>query len=222
MEHSQDARLEVRFLVVAFDRLAAAHLSCLLREDVPEAEVSTVHSAAEVEIAIAEPFSLVVLDTRNIDDPLAILEALAPLSETGCRIAVIVIDERPEHLRWAVGARQSIGIPHGIMPATMTPAQCRAAIVRVATGYEYWNWALRGAQGSLTPEARFPAEPAETTASGIVEALTPRESQILQLLKQGLRNKEVAERLAISVNTAKIHIASIKRKYRASSRMQLL
>ena len=39
--------------------------------------------------------------------------------------------------------------------------------------------------------------------------LTPRERQILELLEQGVRNKEIAERLGISGGTLKIHIAHI-------------
>lgn len=225
MERPQECRIEVRFLVAAFDRLAAAHLASLLREDVPEADIVLAHSPAELEIALADRFALVVLDTRNIDNPGALMEAFVPLAAAGGRLAVIVIDELQEHLRWAVGARQTLGIPHGIMPATMTPEQCRAAIVRVATGHEYWTWALRGAPAAPAGDTRPAQEAMDLTASvgqELADLLTPREAQILQLLKQGLRNKEVAERLAISVNTAKIHIASIKRKYRVSSRMQLL
>lgn len=224
-EHLQKSGVGVRFLVAAFDRLAASHVSSLLREDAPEAEIVLAHSAAELEIATADRFDLVVLDTRNIDDPAALLETLAPLTEGGCRLAVIVIDELPDHLRWAVKARQVLGIPHGIMPATMTPDQFRAAVVRVASGHEYWNWAVRGTLGQPAPDATPPADPidpANPAIQTLADLLTPREREILQLLKQGLRNKEVAERLTISVNTAKIHIASIKRKYRVSSRMQLL
>lgn len=226
MDRPAAGPVEVRFLVAAFDRLAAAHLEQLLREDVPEAEIVCVHSPAELEIAIADPFDLVVLDTRNIDDPAELLESLKPLADQGCRIAAIVIDELPEHLRWAANTLKTIGLPHGIMPATMTPAQCRAALVRVATGHDYWNWALRGVNHMPPVEDPAPSDPTaaqgEPAMADLIDLLTPREQEILKLLKQGLRNKEVAERLAISINTAKIHIASIKRKYRVSSRMQLL
>lgn len=222
MEGLLAERVGLRCLVAAFDRLAAAHLESLLRDDAPEADIVAVHSPAELDMAIGDPFDLVVLDTRNMDNPAALVESLKPLADTGCRIAAIVIDEMPEHLRWATHTMKTWGLPHGLLPATMTPTQCKAALVRVATGHEYVNWALRGAgcqtviEGWPAPETSIPAGP------DLLDLLTPRELEILPLLKQGLRNKEVAERLAISVNTAKIHIASIKRKYRVSSRMQLL
>src|SRR5262245_56248702 len=39
------------------------------------------------------------------------------------------------------------------------------------------------------------------------EALTPREVQVLELLAEGLANKSIAERLQISDQTVKFHVA---------------
>jgi DNA-binding CsgD family transcriptional regulator len=52
----------------------------------------------------------------------------------------------------------------------------------------------------------------------LVEALTPREVEVLRLMGDGLVNKEIAERLGISEHTAKFHVASILGKLQASSR----
>src|SRR5690349_19066831 len=41
------------------------------------------------------------------------------------------------------------------------------------------------------------------------ETLTPRERDVLRLLSEGLPNKAIAERLAISDQTVKFHVASI-------------
>lgn len=50
--------------------------------------------------------------------------------------------------------------------------------------------------------------------------LTPREIQVLQLLAEGLVNREIAERLSISEHTIKFHIGSILGKLQASSRTE--
>jgi len=52
------------------------------------------------------------------------------------------------------------------------------------------------------------------------EHLTRRELEVLQLLSEGLANKEVAARLNISEHTAKFHISSILGKLAVSSRTE--
>jgi DNA-binding NarL/FixJ family response regulator len=52
----------------------------------------------------------------------------------------------------------------------------------------------------------------------VVEALTPRELEVLDLLAQGLPNKAIASRLAISDQTVKFHVASICGKLGAANR----
>ena len=50
------------------------------------------------------------------------------------------------------------------------------------------------------------------------EKLTPREVQVLELMTEGLPNKFIAERLRISDQTVKFHIASILGKLGAANR----
>ncbi len=51
-----------------------------------------------------------------------------------------------------------------------------------------------------------------------METLTPREREILALLSEGLPNKAIAERLGISDQTVKFHVASIYGKLGATNR----
>ena len=54
------------------------------------------------------------------------------------------------------------------------------------------------------------------------EALTDREQEILQLIWSGLKNKEIGERLKISVKTVEAHRANMMKKVRVSNAAQLL
>ena len=54
-----------------------------------------------------------------------------------------------------------------------------------------------------------------------IESLTPRERQVLELLVNGLRGKEICARLGISLRTVEVHRASVLRKMRAGSLAQL-
>lgn len=49
-------------------------------------------------------------------------------------------------------------------------------------------------------------------------ALTPRELQVLQLVSQGLRNREIANTLGISEETAQVHVKNILAKLQVNDR----
>jgi DNA-binding NarL/FixJ family response regulator len=65
-----------------------------------------------------------------------------------------------------------------------------------------------------------PSTPAsnESDEAPILEPLTAREIQVLELLAEGLPNKAIAERLRISDQTVKFHVASISGKLGAANR----
>ena len=52
--------------------------------------------------------------------------------------------------------------------------------------------------------------------------LTPREQQVIVLLAEGLANKEIADRLSISLHTAKFHVDSLLRKLDAANRAEVV
>ena len=54
------------------------------------------------------------------------------------------------------------------------------------------------------------------------EALTKREHEILQLIWSGLKNREIAQQLKISVKTVEAHRAAMMKKVRVSNTAQLL
>lgn len=76
---------------------------------------------------------------------------------------------------------------------------------------------------SVAPLARLDSlwvENPITEAGELVEQLTPRETEILELLAQGLANKQIALYLEISEHTVKFHVSSIYAKLGATNRME--
>ena len=51
-----------------------------------------------------------------------------------------------------------------------------------------------------------------------IEALTPREQEVIALLAEGLSNKEIAGRLGIAPDTAKFHVGRLIDKLDATGR----
>jgi DNA-binding NarL/FixJ family response regulator len=56
----------------------------------------------------------------------------------------------------------------------------------------------------------------------VAKILTPREVEVVRLAATGLRNKEIADRLAISEGTVKIHLHKSYEKLHVDSRVALL
>jgi two-component system response regulator FixJ len=67
-----------------------------------------------------------------------------------------------------------------------------------------------------------PASVAKQRAAEIRQHLTPRESEILDLLLQGYRNKQVAYELKVSARTVEAHRANMMRRVGASSFAELI
>jgi DNA-binding NarL/FixJ family response regulator len=62
----------------------------------------------------------------------------------------------------------------------------------------------------------------EAGAREVAKILTPREIEIVQLVASGLRNKQIADKLAISEGTVKIHLHRSYEKLHVDSRVALL
>jgi DNA-binding NarL/FixJ family response regulator len=62
----------------------------------------------------------------------------------------------------------------------------------------------------------------EVEARASIEQITPREREVLQMLAEGLSNKEIAAKLHMSVDTERTHMMNILNKLGVHSRIQAL
>ena len=62
----------------------------------------------------------------------------------------------------------------------------------------------------------------ETPAAGRIADLRPREREVLALMVGGLRNREIAERLFITIRTVKFHVSNILHKLDVQSRTEVI
>lgn len=100
-------------------------------------------------------------------------------------------------------------LPHvaGLLPRAADPRRIDLALRAVAAG--------------LTVRAAAPARTSSWLAPADDDSpLTPRETEILRLVGEGLSNKAVARRLGISVHTVKFHLEALFAKLEASSRAE--
>lgn len=62
----------------------------------------------------------------------------------------------------------------------------------------------------------------EAGARELAKVLTPREIEVIRLVANGMRNKEIAQKLAISEGTVKIHLHRSYEKLHVDNRLELL
>ncbi|MDR7511748.1 MAG: response regulator transcription factor [Armatimonadota bacterium] len=127
-------------------------------------------------------------------------ERLAAADAGGPPVVVLVADS-------AQAARALAGGAHGILPRDADPDVLAAAASAAAAGLVVLDPAL------AAPVARREPDP-------LVEDLTQREHQVLQLLAEGLANREIARRLSISEHTVNFHVDAILGKLGAHSRTE--
>ena len=103
----------------------------------------------------------------------------------------------------------------GYVTKTISRDDLVDAVQRVATGDAVFSPRLAGFVLDAFREGARVGDDAE------LEALTPREREVLQLIARGYRYKEIAARLHLSVKTIESHVSSVLRKLQLSSRAEL-
>jgi two-component system, NarL family, response regulator YdfI len=128
-------------------------------------------------------------------------------------VPIVLLGDNPA--RW-LGEALPPGV-RAVLPRNVTPAELVGAIEAVAAGLYVFHPSDLDSVSLLRPRE---AEIAPELAEPFVEHLTAREIEVLQLLSEGLGNKEIASRLNISEHTAKFHVASIMGKLGATTRTE--
>jgi DNA-binding CsgD family transcriptional regulator len=108
------------------------------------------------------------------------------------------------------------GLAFGALPRDAGAEEITAAVTAVAGGLTALDRRLATATLAAVERPRATSEIAATND----EPLTAREREVLQLLAQGIPNKQIAQRLRISEHTVKFHVSAIMTKLNAASRTE--
>jgi DNA-binding NarL/FixJ family response regulator len=209
-------RLPIRVLIVDDHEVVRAGLRMLIESHAGLALAGEAGTRAEALAAAARDRpDVIVLDLdlggENAVDDIPELLATAP----GARVLVLTGVRDPELHRRAVrlGAM-------GVVRKEKAAVVLLAAIERVHAGEA---WLERGMIGSLLSEMRRPqaAAPADPEQARIA-TLTKREREVIVLAGQGLKNRQLAQRLSISETTVRHHLTSIFDKLGVGDRLELV
>ena len=129
---------------------------------------------------------------------------------------------------------------HPRMPIVVVSPLEEASLIEEAKAYGATGFIAKAAfkaevmriiQLAMTGEVAFPPQPAPSTTGGAArhhrgdmaqrfKLLTPMQRRVLDLLRQGKFNKQIAYELGAAESTVKAHVTAILHKLNLSSRLQ--
>lgn len=108
-----------------------------------------------------------------------------------------------------------------VMLTDRMPREPPAGVLPRDASAGWLDLALRAVAGGLLVRAPFPTEPGGFAPAAADESpLTPRETEILTLIGQGMSNKAIARQLGISVHTVKFHLEALFARLGATNRAE--
>jgi DNA-binding NarL/FixJ family response regulator len=189
--------------------LAAQYLLRILAEDGTLAPFSL--EELVVNTTAARPAPIFVVDRGGINLPLG--ECLHVLKERYAEARFVVLDE--ERSQEEIVQLLALGI-HGLVSYRRVSEQLTQAVHWVVQDRMWISADVLEAyvRFSVASRKRVGTSP---TGRGI----TPRESQVMELAKRRLSNKEIGEILNIQESTVKFHLSNIFSKLEVNRRSQL-
>ena len=198
----------IRVFIVAASPLIRGGLQSMLADS----RFDIVGSVADLETNSAQLVDVepdVVLVEAAADAQEELLNALED-AELAEEYPVIVLSEPPKTAWLSKALRAGV---RAVLPRDVAPEQLRAALEAASAGLVIIHPSELDTVFSATVGPSAPLDE-------LLEPLTRREREVLQMLAAGLANKEIAARLAISDHTVKFHVASILGKLGASTRTE--
>jgi DNA-binding NarL/FixJ family response regulator len=205
----------IRVLVAHGDRLARAGLGALLKA---EPDVAVVGSAADgmEAVALAEKLhpNVLLLDMAVPGMDAFKVTRLIVADADISSVPVLMLGESDEDEKIFSSLRAGAS---GFLIRDAEPAELMQGIRRVAAG-----------EASLSPSSvrrvidELAGQPDPGASPKLLEELTAREREVMALVAWGLSNDEIAQRLVVTLATAKTHVSRVMTKLRAHHRAQLV
>lgn len=196
-------------LVAAANNVVRAGLESILYASSGLVVVGSSSNFSTLPALIEDYLPDVVLIELGLDDNEPLSDKLPAL---GVGQTIVVLADNL-HGEWMTEALR-LGV-RGLLPRSATAEEIVPTVVAAAAGLVVLHPAVFD---FLLPALLSTARPLDGATP--VQALTPREIEVLGMMAEGLGNKAIARRMSISEHTVKFHVSSIFTKLNASSRTE--
>lgn len=168
-----------------------------------------------------EPLVTIVAETERAD------EVIALLAQTPCDL--LLLDLQMDRNSLTDIEALALRIPIIVLTASEAPADALSAMRQGARAVVFKRFALETLMDAIQTVTRGdvwmpPSLQTQVVArlrNSAAQALSPREEEVVRYVAAGLRNAEVAKKLALTEQTVKTHLNSIFRKLGVRDRLQL-
>ena len=225
----------MKILLIDDHPIFRAGLELLLRQLDPEAEVFHAGNCADgIGMAREQPLHLVFLDLQLPDGDG--LDCLRILKETRPGLPVVIVSGQEVDRTLVERALDLRAM--GFVPKSENPDMIGAALRAALAGGVFLPMSLFGQPKTQAAETwdrqRQFVPPAIAASSERANyslpppckpedlGITPRQTDVLRLLVQGMPNKRIATRLGISVPVVKKHVSDLLAHFHVVSRTQLV
>ena len=156
------------------------------------------------EDALAAAAPDVILIDVDVDDCESLLQSVRAV-QPDAKICVLSMQARPELMN-----RFLLSGADGYILKDCSPSELLSAIRTIAAGSTYVDPRVAG----MLLRRRLPAQ------LPYANQLSPRETDIIRLIAQGLSNRDIGQRLVLSEKTVKNHVSRIFSKLHFTARSQ--
>jgi DNA-binding NarL/FixJ family response regulator len=202
----------IRVLIVDDDDLMRAGLRGVLSSDDAIELVGEANDGREAayRVRLLRP-DVVLMDVRmpDLDGISATREVLEAFPEV--KVVILTTFEQDDYIFGALSAGAS-----GFLLKRTRPEELIAAIHTIAAG----DSLLSPSVTSRVVERMAGQPPPDAEHDARLDELTPRETEVLELVARGLANAEIAKELVIEESTVKTHLKRVLAKLGARDRVQ--
>jgi DNA-binding NarL/FixJ family response regulator len=200
-------------MIVDDHAVIRAGLRMLIEQDTTMKVVAMAGNSAEAfELAASERPDIIILDlVLGEEDGLVLLPALHEKSPKS-RVLILTGVLNSDAHRAAV-RKGAVGI-------VLKEHAAELLLKAIKKVYEGEVWIDRTMMGMMIQEFSRPAH--GNPEAEKIEALTGREREVIALVGEGLKNRQIAERLFISETTVTHHLSSAFSKLDVSDRLELI